>query len=730
MHLKFKFTILLFIVLFLSFALPQLAFADTFTLSGNVKDSSNHAISGATVAINDTNNDSTTTDSSGNYNISIPTGTYNVQVTPPSGSGLSSAIALNQNISTNTTLNFALTPNGTITLSGHVYDSAGHPVSNQQVIWGTATAFTDASGSYSLQSSSGTNQLTVTNNSSRNNDFSLNVPADYNVYKENYTLTQDTILDVHIPLKQVTVHIQDASGNSVSNVTVRATVSPDSNYVNNGGLSIGGGITTASSDYSNYDPGPQTDSSGNVILWLLPNSNNYSYDFTATPLSGGIYSIYTLNNVQIISNQTKVFSLQYNHATPTTTATLSPSLDNQGNYSDPTTVTLTATAASGYSVVNTYYTIDDGSQQTYSDPFSVSGSGNHTITYWSVDNSGVIESHNTKTFSVVQNNSLVSATNAGGSASGNFVSDTNFNGGRQYSSGASVDTSGIDTPAPQSVYQTVRYGNFTYTIPNLTANAAYTLKLHFNELYWGTSLAGGGGGIGSRVFNVSVNGTQVLHNYDIYQTAGDSNKAVVEQIPATADSNGHVTLQFSTVTDNAMVNGIEIYSGTLPSPTPTPTPTPVSSLSINAGSTTVSSFVSDKDFSGGQPYTSSANVDTTGVTSPAPESVYQSVRYGNFTYTVPNLYPNTQYTVKLHFNELYWGTSLSGNAGGVGSRVFDTSINGQQVLNNYDIYADVGGSNKAVVKQFTATSNAQGKISIVFTTVTDNAMVNGIEISQ
>jgi large repetitive protein len=67
-------------------------------------------------------------------------------------------------------------------------------------------------------------------------------------------------------------------------------------------------------------------------------------------------------------------------------------------------VTLNATAASSsVSITNTYYTVDGGAQQTYASPFTVSGSGSHTITYWSTDNSGLQEAANTKTFTVHTN---------------------------------------------------------------------------------------------------------------------------------------------------------------------------------------------------------------------------------------------------------------------------------------------------------------------------------------
>src|SRR5580658_1497419 len=82
------------------------AFADSFTLSGQVKDSSGNSITGATVTIND----STTTDGSGNYSLTIPQGTYNVQVTPPSGSNYTPSVAMDENISSNTVINFIRTP--------------------------------------------------------------------------------------------------------------------------------------------------------------------------------------------------------------------------------------------------------------------------------------------------------------------------------------------------------------------------------------------------------------------------------------------------------------------------------------------------------------------------------------------------------------------------------------------------------------------------------------------
>ncbi|HSZ29524.1 MAG TPA: malectin domain-containing carbohydrate-binding protein, partial [Pseudonocardiaceae bacterium] len=142
---------------------------------------------------------------------------------------------------------------------------------------------------------------------------------------------------------------------------------------------------------------------------------------------------------------------------------------------------------------------------------------------------------------------------AGGPATGTWVADEDFTGGAVAAVTNAISTTGVTNPAPQSVYQHNRYGNFTYAIPGFTAGTSYTIRLHFAEEYWTTA--------GSRIFNVSIDGTQVLTNFDIFATAGGEYKAVVEQFTAVAPTNGTLTIQFTTVKDNAQVNGIEILSG-------------------------------------------------------------------------------------------------------------------------------------------------------------------------
>jgi hypothetical protein len=77
------------------------------------------------------------------------------------------------------------------------------------------------------------------------------------------------------------------------------------------------------------------------------------------------------------------------------------------------------------------------------------------------------------------------------------------------------------------------------------------------------------------------------------------------------------------------------------------------------------------------------------------------------------------YEVRLYFAETY------SKAQKIGGRVFDVLIDGQTVLDNYDVFAEVG-ANRAMMKSFTVTSD--GNIDIDFLHGTQNPAIKGIEI--
>ncbi len=293
------------------------------------------------------------------------------------------------------------------------------------------------------------------------------------------------------------------------------------------------------------------------------------------------------------------------------------------------------------------------------------------------------------------------AINAGGAAQGSFAADAYYSGGSVSSTTDAINTSSVSGTAPEAVYQSERYGAFSYTIPNLTAGGVYTVYLHFAEIYWNSA--------GSRQFNVLINGTQVLTNFDIFAAAGGKDIAVVKSFTATANSSGAIAIQFAAgAADQPKVSGIQVVQGE-----------PV--LQINSGGGASGAWAADEMISGGSTASTTAAINTANVADPAPQSVYQTERYGAFTYNISNLEPGASYNVGLHFAEIYWTAA--------GKREFNVLINGTQVLTNFDIFAAAGGENIAVVKSFTATASSSGGITIQFTVgAADQPKVSGIEI--
>jgi hypothetical protein len=195
-----------------------------------------------------------------------------------------------------------------------------------------------------------------------------------------------------------------------------------------------------------------------------------------------------------------------------------------------------------------------GSSQT----FTIAASSGYEIAGVSVDGASV-GSVSSYTLASVGSNHTISATfssltkyqiNCGGSASAPYTADQYYSGGTVYSVTSAITTTGVSNPAPQAVYQTERYGAVTYTIPSLTSGASYKVRLHFSENYQTAS--------GKRKFNVAIGGTTVLSGFDIYAETGARYKAIIKEFTAAANGSGQIVISFTTVTDNAKIDGIEI----------------------------------------------------------------------------------------------------------------------------------------------------------------------------
>src|SRR5208283_4764580 len=135
------------------------------------------------------------------------------------------------------------------------------------------------------------------------------------------------------------------------------------------------------------------------------------------------------------------------------------------------------------------------------------------------------------------------------------------------------------------LYQSERYGNFSYNIP--LTNGNYNVTLKFAEIYWNAT--------GQRIFNVSMQGTPVISNLDIYAKVGKN--AAYDVTKPVSVTNGTLNINFTTVVDNAKVSAIEITGGApnCTASAPTVSITPASQNITSGGSDTYTLSVTNND---------------------------------------------------------------------------------------------------------------------------------------
>ena len=148
--------------------------------------------------------------------------------------------------------------------------------------------------------------------------------------------------------------------------------------------------------------------------------------------------------------------------------------------------------------------------------------------------------------------SAVTTLNCGGPTLGQFIADWGFSGGSTNAKANTIDTSAVTNPAPMAVYQTYRLGTFSYTVGGFTPGASCRVRLHLAEIYFTAA--------GSRLFNVAINGTQVLAGFDIFAASGAKNKANIQEFNVPANAGGQFVIQFTSVKDQSLCCGIEVLS--------------------------------------------------------------------------------------------------------------------------------------------------------------------------
>jgi len=315
---------------------------------------------------------------------------------------------------------------------------------------------------------------------------------------------------------------------------------------------------------------------------------------------------------------------------------------------------------------------------------------------------------------------------AGGSGDGgSFVADEDYSGGLTASNttGSNGDTDFSPTvahPIPQADWNTYRYLANTYTVPDLVPGGTYQVRMYFLDWYFTQQ--------GQREFNVAINGTTVLSDFDIVAAAanagGDGDYIGVEEdFTETADASGNITIALTAGSENQpMVNAIAVV----------PEAVNADGVSIDAGgSGDGGSFIADGYYSGG--LTASNTTGSNGdidfsptVAHPIPQADWNTYRYLANTYTVPDLTPGASYQVRLYFLDWYFTQQ--------GQREFNVAINGTTVLSDFDIVAaaaNAGGDGDyiGVEEDFTETADANGVITIAFSQGAENQpMVNAIAV--
>jgi hypothetical protein len=111
---------------------------------------------------------------------------------------------------------------------------------------------------------------------------------------------------------------------------------------------------------------------------------------------------------------------------------------------------------------------------------------------------------------------------------------------------------------------------------------------------------------------------------------------------------------------------------------------------------------------------SSGQVSVLGIDSPAPTAVYTTRRQSanpkdgiGFNYYITGLEPGRGYTLRLHFMEYYF------NSGG--QRLFDVQVNGDPLLQDFDIYGNSGALYQVYIAELTGiNAQADGSLTIKF----------------
>ena len=135
-----------------------------------------------------------------------------------------------------------------------------------------------------------------------------------------------------------------------------------------------------------------------------------------------------------------------------------------------------------------------------------------------------------------------------------WMRDNYWSGGQIGPNSTAVE--GVRDPG---LFTSERYGNFSYAIP--ADKGEYSVTLYFAEKFWGLENPGGGGA-GTRVFDVLCNGAALLRSLDIYQEAGGNHALLKTFHGLKCNAQGKLWLSFVPVRNYASLYAIEFLDET------------------------------------------------------------------------------------------------------------------------------------------------------------------------
>jgi hypothetical protein len=253
-----------------------------------------------------------------------------------------------------------------------------------------------------------------------------------------------------------------------------------------------------------------------------------------------------------------------------------------------------------------------------------------------------------------------------------------------------------------------RTGDFTYDIP--LAPGPYELHLYF--------VASPPDDFKTTFFDVSVNGQPLLKSFNISSDALGVNVAderIFKDIYPDKDGNLH--LAFFMERSAPSLNAIEILPGLPHRQLPVRIVMQQGAVTDHSGNL----WHPDDYFQNGTLSDPPRRVDGT----PDPY-LYAQERFGHFTYSIP-VDTRGRYTLVLHFAELYFVPDPSSRVG-AGSRVFSVYCNGSTLLDNFDIFKEVGSLHAITKTFYHLRPSPEGKLDLTFEPIENYATISAIEV--